>query len=105
MVYFKQIRLRYEKIWLRKEIEEAFSSRKSLNLKIFKSPNTNFNFEWRRFSAMGKVITGDIYFRNWVEFAILSPEFAFIVVANRLQFKLRFEFEDFEFLKFSDEDN
>ena len=54
---------------------------------------------------MGKVISGDIYFRNWVEFAILSPEIAFIVVGNRLQFKLRFEFEDFKFLKFSDEDN
>ena len=46
---------------------------------------------------MGKVIFYDICFRNWVEFAILSPEISFIVVGNRLQFKLGFEFEDFEF--------
>ena len=51
------------------------------------------------------VISGDICFRNWAGFILLSPKVAFVVAKNHLHLKLEFEFGDFEFVMFNGEYN
>lgn len=95
--------------WLKKSTIRhslvLYQSPLPLNLKNSIFPNSNPNFEWRRFLAMEKAISDDICFRDWVGFSLLSPEIVFSIVGNRFHSKLGFKFIDFEFFKFNNEDN